>query len=318
MLLTDNIKKQGILIPDRMGKPRADQMIGTWAECLSELCGRICYDSLGKGRSSAEYHAHVLEVGHLSVYEHPHVTVEVVVPPHMLSDCLLACLNKPALRVRRGDGDTLRITMNLRHMIEWDDQAMPTRFNVIPRSVLRSVAPQIDARLAAPRNMSLYDYTLVGPETDTETYLSYLMVGSRGFSHEQVRHGDWSAISQRSTRYCDEDTTPYVTHPLLQEYLDTGGTGYLRQVIKESMTADRHTYRCVVKELDSWLRVVKKLDAGTARKQARGAARGYLGNALETELIFTASAAQWHHMERLRLHPAADREINDIYARLDL
>jgi thymidylate synthase ThyX len=51
----------------------------------------------------------------------------------------------------------------------------------------------------------------------------------------------------------------------------------------------------------------------TARKQARGMARGYLGNALQTEMLFSASVAQWKRMLEQRLTPAADAEIRLVY-----
>ena len=49
-----------IHIPERMGKPLEGQMEGTPAELLTELSGRICYDSLGSKRSrpSGEYVNH--------------------------------------------------------------------------------------------------------------------------------------------------------------------------------------------------------------------------------------------------------------------
>ena len=58
-----------------------------------------------------------------------------------------------------------------------------------------------------------------------------------------------------------------------------------------------------------------KLDNLSARKQARGAARGFLGNALQTELVFSASVQQWHWMLDQRASQWADAEIREIYAR---
>ena len=42
-----------------------DQLKGTPGEQLCELAGRCCYDSLGQGRSSADYWKHILQVRHL-------------------------------------------------------------------------------------------------------------------------------------------------------------------------------------------------------------------------------------------------------------
>lgn len=41
---------------------------------LTECAGRTCYDSYGRGRSSADYHRHILEVGHGSVLEHASIS----------------------------------------------------------------------------------------------------------------------------------------------------------------------------------------------------------------------------------------------------
>lgn len=51
-----------VLIPEEMDKPSDGQMIGTQYEQLSELACRVCYDSLGRGRSSQDLHKHILEV----------------------------------------------------------------------------------------------------------------------------------------------------------------------------------------------------------------------------------------------------------------
>jgi thymidylate synthase ThyX len=71
-------------------------------------------------------------------------------------------------------------------------------------------------------------------------------------------------------------------------------------------------YDRVVKALIPWL-LDRGVDKGTARKQARGAARGYLGNALYTELVFSASVAQWKRMIAQRCSAAADAEIRCVY-----
>jgi thymidylate synthase ThyX len=51
-----------------------------------------------------------------------------------------------------------------------------------------------------------------------------------------------------------------------------------------------------------------------ARKQARGAARGFLGLALHTEMIFTATAAQWLWILSQRGVALADAEIRVLYS----
>lgn len=58
-------------------KSIATQDRGTDLERLAEFGGRKCYDSYGKGRSSAEYHGHIVESGHGSVLEHSFLTFEI-------------------------------------------------------------------------------------------------------------------------------------------------------------------------------------------------------------------------------------------------
>ncbi len=66
--------------------------------------------------------------------------------------------------------------------------------------------------------------------------------------------------------------------------------------------------------LEAWL-IGKGHKKTPARKQARGAARGFLGNALETELIFSASVKAWHDIMLVqRASKFADAEIREVYA----
>lgn len=207
-----------IEIPSRAGTPREDQMRGPDGQRLVELAGRICYDSLGKGRTSEQYAEHILEVGHGSVLEHAQYT--------------------------------------------------------------------------------------------------FLISGvSRGLTHELVRHRVGVAISQRSTRYVDEADSPWVDHPLVETYLEAADDTELEETIKAAKEAGRKAYRETVKALEIWLNA-QDVDKATARKQARGAARGYLGNALETELVWSANIRTLLHVIRERGSIHADAEIRRLAVKL--
>ncbi len=140
-----------------------------------------------------------------------------------------------------------------------------------------------------------------------------------GNSHEQVRHGDWTAISQRSTRYVDESGSPWVRHPLLAKYIDTLDEQTEQdfvQVLDDTIEHCGKTYDEIVARLQPWcLENIEGITKLGARKQGRGAARGFLGNALTTEMIFSASAAQWAWMIGQRASRFADAEIREIYSR---
>jgi thymidylate synthase (FAD) len=184
---------------------------GTDAERLIECAGRTCYDSYGKGRSSTEYHQHILQVGHGSVLEHASISF----------------------------------------------------------------------------------------------YISGI---SRGCSHELVRHRVGVAISQRSTRYVDESNSEWAWHPLI-----AGSEG-----VEELSDIKNHAE-------DLYLKIVgyvqaamlgRGIDKATARKQARGAARGVLGNALETSLVWTANIRALRGCIEQRCSPFADAEIRLLFNRI--
>lgn len=215
-------------IPSDMGEPRADQMQGTDGERLVELAGRACYDSLGKGRPSAEYHKHIMEVDHGSVTEHASITF-------------------------------------------------------------------------------------------------FLGNISRGLTHELVRHRVGVAISQRSTRYVDENESAWVLHPLLERYFETEVVKRAPNHEQVELTVNdqcRHvihtakrSYKVVVTALEADL-IAHGADKFTARKQARGAARGLLGNALLTEMVWTCNIRALKQILKQRANQHADAEIRVLANRL--
>lgn len=339
----------------RMGVPREDQLQGTNLERLAELAGRVCYDSLGKGRNSADYHAHILEVGHLSVLEHCTFTVAFREDAAKLIDeqhralspnpdfhwrLLPALVNRPGVWVetdKRRGFKALRVTCNLRAVLEWSAWTphVETYWVVLEylgwalRTFAHKLAPQVipDPGVFDPEFSKHCPYlaTLVTnnpnePQwnNDDERWVSLFLGMSRGCSHELVRHGDFTAISQRSTRYVNEDESPWVEHPLDTAYAEWAFQGQPRNppgVIETS----RKVYATTADVLQVFLldsRRDRKVDKHTARKQARGAARGFLGNALYTEMIFSANVAQWKRMLRQRCSNPADAEIRVLFSRI--
>lgn len=329
---------RALLIPPAMGTPSENQMKGTDHERLSELCCRSCYDSLGRGRGSPEMHLHLLDVKHWSVYEHPHFTVEL---PFDLdeddadylktkaSNQLAALINRPGLYVGGAMSShplspNYKITLNYRHLLDWDRWSQRFwgngRFPEADRifdallSVAKRLAPQIVQNLQF-KTKDKIGGKLVEPEEASEKWVTLFLSGSRGMSHEQVRHR--FSMSQRSTRYCDESGSPWVEHPLVSQYLNDQAVPpeereYLAGHASSTVSEARFTYDCCVAKLEPYL-IAKGIDKQTARKQARGAARGYLGNALYTELMFSASIVDWRDMLGLRHAKPADAEIRAMY-----
>lgn len=209
--------------PDEAGQPDygpildRDQDLGSECARLTELAGRECYDSYERGRSSAEFHNHIIEVGHGSVLTHANLSFRV--------------------------------------------------WNI-----------------------------------------------SRGLSHELVRHHVGVGISQRSTRYVDESRSANCWHPLIYKYIlmDNGGDSKEQQevvdYIHESEGVTNHAYQLIVEFLEKKL-CGEGVDKVTARKQARGAARGVLPNALETSLIWTVNLRALRNIIEQRASAGADAEI---------
>lgn len=310
-----------------MGVPRADQLQGTPLEQLCELAGRVCYDSLGSGKNSADYHRHVQEVHHLSILEHANFTVSFPWTEEFVPFCLL---NRPGLWVERSMV-SLRLTANLRTVLEWDDwingsiDRWHQAFGAILRDAAHDLAPQIvtkpdDDLVVGATKLLTHDTRMAlvtSPRSGEEAWITLYLRGSRGMSHEQVRHGDRTAISQRSTRYCDESESPWVEHPLVSKRKAESDVdpSFYDDMADDVVATCREAYYQVASLLHVWLET-KGVDKLSARKQARGAARGYLGNALETELIFSASVAQWRRMVYLRCSNAADAEIRVLYGQV--
>lgn len=310
--------------PERMGMPKPDQLQGTTFERLVELAGRVCYDSLGKGRSSEAYHQHIAEVGHGSVWEHANATFRVPRFVENLPDTALLFLNRPGVWVRFGDDGALRVTMNLRSIVEFDQFTENDVFVMVGpvlklalRGAISPYAPQIVQ--CSKETQHATTVTVVPPEHPEEKWVSLLLGGSRGMSHEQVRHKWRVAISQRSTRYVDESESPWVEHPLITAFQEHGPDRDCDRIVPSGDDPAAYalsdlaqtTYAATVEALQPWLQA--RTDKHTARKQARGAARGYLGNALHTELIFSASVAQWKRMIAMRCSSHADAEIRVLY-----
>ena len=257
---------------------------GTAPQRLSERAGRICYDSYGKGRSSELYHEHILGVNHTSIYEHFNWVTESTQPVTLI---LGALINRPGIWVTFIEY-TARIVLNRRCILDWEQFGRKN-------SVYEELAAHCD--WFYPSGVTRRDAGMFfAPVKDEERWLSFQVTCSRGCSHELVRHKFRTAVSQRSTRYVDESKSDWIMHPELGSYSQ-------KHQFDEVRDKAREVYCDVVDEL-----------APTAgRKQARGAARGLLGNALSTELIFSASVAQWKRMIGQRDNPAADAEIRNLF-----
>lgn len=172
------------------------------------------------------------------------------------------------------------------------------------------------------KNIMEVDHGSVTEHASLTFFLSNL---SRGLTHELVRHRVGVAISQRSTRYVDEDESAWVMHPLLTRYFETevvkrapNGEAIeltVKQQAYHVVTTAKRAYSIVVKALEADL-IARGVDKFTARKQARGAARGLLGNSLLTEMVWTCNIRAMKQILKQRANRHADAEIRLMANRL--
>jgi flavin-dependent thymidylate synthase len=308
-------------VPCDMGCPKEDQLKGSDLDNLVELAGRVCYDSLGNGRDSVEYHKHIIEVDHGSVQEHANLTFAIPLDVPNYLGCVEALMNRPGIWMCKevptivtketGAGFNLRITANLRSIREW--------FEFPPMNKLAFILGQQMQHLAKKKAPLVlqdletkdigFPLQLVEPKYENEMWVSIFFNNvSRNWSHEQVRHR--GNISQRSTRYVDEQDSNWCWHPILDKYLSDE-----KDLIEENekirkICMDQYTK---ITNMSQQKLTAIGLDKLTARKQARACARGILGTCLETEMIFSTSISHWKHIIKMRAHTAADAEIRLVY-----
>lgn len=299
-------------VPERMGKPNNNQLTGSNLDNLVELAGRTCYQSLGSknSRGSEDYHKHIIEVGHLSVQEHANITFLIKEKNIAL---LESFLNRPGIYVLLKP--QLRITINLRAIREWFKYHVineMTKFLGQKLQYLTKIKSPLTMHGIEGKNNDL-NACIINPVEDEEIWISFFIADiSRSCTHELVRHGDFTSISQKSSRFCTESETPWIWHPYLIEFFNKEKN--LEKQFNEEVEKCRNLYNEVMQKLQ--LDLNDKMDKLTARKQARGAARGILGNALGTELIFSANLKQWKHMILLRTSEGADAEIRVLFNKI--
>jgi flavin-dependent thymidylate synthase len=300
-------------------------MQGSNLDRLVEIAGRTCYDSCGTGRNSETYHQHIAEVNHLSVLEHANFTVKFhddkVISPKQLTDTLFSLLNRPGVYVCPIYDHFFDITVNLRSVVEWDKRPIYSKDAESIGQILQSEALKLAPLVCKPYKFEPIDHEFdvfqkIATNNTNEIFCSIFFTNiSRGLSHELVRHR-LGGVSQRSTRYVDESESHWCWHPLLKKYHDPQNTNKTVFLFARDLHNFRYEacklYDYYVNQLQQYL-IGQNVDKFTARKQSRGAARGILGNALATEMLYTTSLKNWQHMIKMRASEAADAEIRLVF-----
>lgn len=319
------------LLPESGKYPH--HLTSTNLDNLCEIAGKTCYDSLinPKGRASSEYHKHLAEVGHTSVWRHAYLTFKILAANNDVLDVFRTLICRPGVffhEERAIGGSLIYVSINLCAILEWDKFLPATASESISREMqfafLREAKKQAPFVCAwqeerRPLSSALCIEPCV-PVLDKEVWVSFFLSDiSRTCSMELIRHSTHYAVSQRSTRYVDEADNAFINHPVYQKYeqkffgfLGKGkgghyGKGYVDQYESDARCLYREAVECFQDCL---------VDAGedkfTARKQARGAARRFLPSNLSTELIYSCSLWQAKELLRQRLPESADLEIRQL------
>lgn len=341
-----------VKLPNTMGQPKEGQFLGTPEERLTEVACRICYDSMGlsKSRNSEQLHFHIQDAPNLSVYEHANVTLKF--PAESDREALLilaACVGRKGVSARRLPAG-LHITANLRAVLEWDKVSLRnssitnlvglvkvTRLGNSFKEEFKRRMPLALSRLV-PGEIHYYESPGASTWDDSERFISVWLYGSRGFTHEMVRHR--FAMSQRSTRFVDElpvgwyeedghtlgweECNPelnspikcegeFIVHPLTKKFIKDETVNIKKKEEffdrwMELKKVSRGLYKYLVENLQEYVGG----DSTNARKQGRGAARLVLPNALASEMVYTASVNDWHWIISQRAVTLADAEIRDV------
>lgn len=133
------------------------------------------------------------------------------------------------------------------------------------------------------------------------------IVCDRGVSHEIVRHRP-ASYAQKSTRYCDESGGVAFVIPPWVEDIEPGN--YPWSLINDEIpgqpetSARRWAWACLEAERN----YIDLRKDGWRPEQARSV----LPNSLKTEIVVTASLAEWQHIFSLRCAPAAHPQMREV------
>lgn len=234
---------------------------------LIESAGRTCYKTEEKiGPGTAEKFVETIKgLGHLSVMEHSWNSY-ILANWGPLTNTLLS--QNPV-----GTKNDWIVSGNIRMFKE------TPQFDIYWKSVANKVCPIF------PAEEKLYNHLVA----------TVRFVCDRGVSHELVRHRI-ASYSQESTRYCDYSKDKFGNHvtfvipPWLN--IEEGETNPLE-----------YTHNLDNDEL-VWLFAMSASEVLYARLIKRGwspqQARAILPNSLKTEIVMTATWAEWKHVFNMR------------------
>jgi len=255
-----------------------------------EMAGRTCYKSEDKiTEDSAEgFVKKLIKAGHLAMVEHSNFVVRMKQPETIvmgLISTIVSVVGKYLNVIQNSDyiyvGGSLTAWHQRGNIVGWDDP------------IFRAFAKRYD---------DLFDIVLLDPiytpwdscpYDEIPTLLhryAAKFICDRGVSHELVRHRPCS-FAQESTRYVNYGGKD-------MEFIEPTGFDdwdFCRSIFISSCRKSEEHYS-------------KMLSFGLFPQQARAV----LPNALKTEIVVTADAAEWTHIRKLRTAKSAHPDMQRV------
>lgn len=248
-----------------------------------EMAGRTCYKSEDKitADSAEGFVKRLISAGHLAMVEHSNFVVRANYSPNIW----------PLTQI---------VAMTGKYLNHFFD---PERSSLYIGGSLTAWC-QNCVQQGAPSYcdpfMEVYGHLFGGVETgETEWQVcphnkipkalhrySAKFICDRGVSHELVRHRPCS-FAQESTRYVNYGGKD-------MEFIEPAG-------FEEWIGLARYEFNLACKSAEESYKIMLRKVCDLKPQQARAV----LPNALKTEIIVTADAAEWAHIKKLRTHPSA-------------
>lgn len=301
----------------RIIKPSASLMVQptTPIEAMRhiERCGRVCYKSEGKITPDTYkgFIERIIKRGHEAVLEHGRLIVkfeddmlswfdilEVIREQRVGTPLYLAHTHGASGNIVSGNfrawRDALRLCIQYGCRVSQGLCDILSEYDVLFSDLL----PAVQTRNESAKRLSEVDLK-DRHEIQAHVCRSIRFVCDRGVSHEIVRHRP-ASYCQESTRYCNYSKDDFggeitVIKPcFLSEYT------LPYAIWKDACEHAEHAYFALLTE-------------GDCTPQQ---ARAVLPNSLKTEVVMTATVAEWLHFLRLRCSEAAHPQMREVATRV--
>lgn len=257
-----------------------------------EKAGRTCYKSEGKitADSAEGFVKRLISAGHLAMVEHSNFVVRCPADgwsSELLDDLIVTAGKYLSVHISEAflcvGGN---ITAWYQRIIDFYEGDLPGVFTPV---ILR-----YGEIFGNPRNTGLSDVWAPCPHNEIPKVLhrySAKFICDRGVSHELVRHRPCS-FAQESTRYVNYGgkDMEFIEPAGFEEWKEESQLYFENLCASSEMAYDR------------------MLSHGLKPQQARAV----LPNALKTEIIVTADAAEWAHIRKLRTDKAAHPDMQRV------